>query len=119
PREENTRADQLSMLYAQSHTLTKAAEREIREWLDTLGLPGMRENTWLQTRVQVPVFQHIMERLQEMVGSRKPACIVVPRWKGRPWVPLLHKHTLHTRALGTVRETLMPSDKRDTTTHAW
>lgn len=108
PREQNVTADELSKLAAETHKLHPGVEEEVRKWLTGLGEPGLDHNNWdpVQTRVQAPVFDHIRVRIQEMRRARKPACIVVPKWRGESWWPELASHSVARMQLGAIGEVM-------------
>jgi hypothetical protein len=116
PREENDAADTLSKEAAATHRIRSGKEKEIREWLEEVGQPGLIPATWLRTRVQAPRFDKIAVRMQEMIRARRPACIVTPRWVSQAWWPAMLRHTTAYRRLGTVREVLEDADRA---THEW
>jgi ribonuclease HI len=116
PRESNTTADELSKDAAATHRIKPEKEKEIREWLEEVGQPGLISVEWLRTRVQAPRFDNIHIRIQEMIRARRPACIVVPRWIGRPWWPALNSHSIAHLRLGPMREVL---EESDSLTHDW
>ena len=107
PREQNTRADDLSKVAAQTEQLREETESEIRQWLEQLGEPGMSHTQWLQTRVQAPKFDKVAVRLEEMIRARRPACIVVPAWTGQLWWNTLTRHSKKRLKLGLATEVLL------------
>jgi ribonuclease HI len=105
PREANETADELSKKAAATYRLRAYKEKEIREWLEEIGQPGLVEAKWLQTRVQAPHWDNIGVRIQEMIRARKPACIIVPRWNA-VWLPMLRRHSVAYLKLGMTEEVL-------------
>jgi hypothetical protein len=115
-REENTEADELSKIAAGSIPLRPNVEETIRRWLIKNGEPGMHINEYLQTTVRAPKFDMIEKRLTEMIRSRRPGCIILPRWHGIIWRAELIRHTKVTLVLGTMGETLIqPPHQHDNT----
>jgi ribonuclease HI len=106
PREENTRADELSKRAARSHNLRPEAEKNIREWLVEQGEPGMHRVQWLRTNIRVPEFDTVRQRLEEMIRARRPGCIVVPVWGGQVWWNTLKRYSSARLRIGTARRTL-------------
>ena len=99
---------------AQTQQLRAETEKEIRQWLEQLGEPGMSHTQWLQTRVQAPKFDKVAVRLEEMIRARRPACIVVPAWTGQLWWNTLTRHSKKRLKLGLATEVLVDVE----TTHS-
>ena len=110
-REDNTRADELSKQMAGTLKLKPEKEKEIRSWLEGLGLPGLDRRAWEQTRVQAPVYDHIAQRLQEMRRAARPVCIVVPRWQGQVWWADLCSFSVEALALGKAEDVFEESEE--------
>lgn len=107
PRERNTKADDLSKIAAASHEIEAKTETKVRTWLEELGEPGMTKHEWTRTRVIAPRFDNIAVRLGEMMGARRPACIIVPKYIGAPWRVTLTRASKHRMMLGRMSRTLM------------
>lgn len=103
PREENTRADELSKIQAESYTIYPQREAEIRAWLDEVGEPGTRANKWEATKIFAPKADKVAIRLQEMIRSKAPTCILVPAWPGSIWWPTLQQHSYKSKNLGIMK----------------
>ena len=105
PREQNTRADELSKVAARAFTLTEQTMDEVRTWLESIGEPGRHSNEYLQTRVIAPHFNNIAVRIGEMRRARTPACIIVPRWPAAVWGRNLAAASMKSRQLGRLDST--------------
>jgi hypothetical protein len=93
PREQNQRADHLSKILAANFTIRPEAERRVREWLEENGEAAISGSFWQRTRVQAPHTAHVQLRIEEMSRARVPACILVPKWLGQIWQPMLHAYS--------------------------
>jgi hypothetical protein len=96
PREENTKADELSKRVAQTLQLHEGVLDKVREWLDSLGEPGTHPVVWKQTVVHAPVFDMVVLR------RKQATCMIVPVWPRQPWWPLLTRQTRAWLPLGPV-----------------
>jgi ribonuclease HI len=106
PREENSEADRLSKMAAETLKITPRALEEVRDWLEKEGHPSWHCVEWLRTRVQAPVFDHIAVRVGEMISARRPVCIVVPTWRGHPWWSRLERASAARLPLGRVENVI-------------
>jgi hypothetical protein len=103
PREENTEADELSKIAAESYTLRDGVMERVRAWLTSKGYAGIGTG-YQQTRVSAPKTQNIAVRIAEMQRSRTASCIIVPEWHGTTWAPTLYEHSAVRLRLGDVEE---------------
>jgi len=105
PREENTEADRLSKIAAETLTIAPQAMQTVKDWLEREGHPSWHCMEWLRTRVQAPVFDHIGVRVGEMLGARRPVCIIVPSsFRGQPWWPKMEQISAACLQLGRVED---------------
>ena len=108
PREENTRADELSKVRAGSYELQPGVEARVRAWLtDACGVKGSGRSEWDQTTIHAPHFHHVKLRIDAMRQARVPACIIVPAWEGAMWAPQLREYTTHMLALGAAPDVIV------------
>lgn len=115
PREQNTGADELSKRQAEGFDMQPGVERTVREWLVSLGEPGITSNHWLQTAVQTPKLDHVQVRIEEMIRARRPACILVPAWRGATWWPMLKQFSAEVRPMGPAKDVYKLFAPQDTT----
>jgi hypothetical protein len=117
PREENTEADKLSKIAAETLTVKEDAMERVRDWLEREGHPSWHCVEWLRTRVQAPVFHHVAVRVGEMLGARRPVCIIVPTFYGQTWWARLKKASAACLPLGRVEDVIQ--GRPEYTRHNW
>lgn len=115
-REENTLADELSKIAAESHTIIPEVERRVRQWLDSIGLQGTNTHQWTRIKVVAPRFNNIQVRVSEMMHARRPGCIIVPVWTGQVWWPKMVRNSTAKIELGVMEDVV---STRETNTQVW
>jgi phosphoribosylformimino-5-aminoimidazole carboxamide ribonucleotide (ProFAR) isomerase len=121
PREENTEADELSKIAAETLTIKPAVLQRVRDWLEREGHPSWHCVEWLRTRVQAPVFDRIGVRVGEMLGARRPVCIIIPSGntfgRGQTWWPRMQNISAACLPLGRVEDVV--ERRPDYAGHNW